>query len=61
MDQDQVAAVTKAEKTLLEVTLSAKIDLLIKRVEDQQEAIEELTEKINDAMTDRYGTGYSKG
>lgn len=36
-----------------------KIDTLIKRVEDQKESIDELVEKINDAMTDRYGVGYS--
>ena len=61
MDRDQVAAVTKAETSLLAVELTVKIDLILKRLENQQEAIEELTEKINDAMIDRYGTGYSQG
>ena len=40
-------------------TILNKLDLLIKRVEDQQESIDELVEKINDAMVDRYGSGYS--
>ena len=58
MDRDQLI---KDPQTPLQGDLSQKLDVIIRRLEDQQEAIEELTEKINDAMIDRYGTGYSQG
>ena len=60
MDRDQmVTAVTQAEKNLFVAEFVKKLDIMLLRLEDLQESVEELTEKINDAMTDRYGTGYS--
>ena len=51
---------TKAEKSLLSAEVAVKLDYILRKLEDQQDSIEELVEKINDAMTDRYGTGYSR-
>ena len=57
MDRDEG---TGAPGNLLITEVLSRFDLIIKKLEDQQDSIEELIEKINDAMTDRYGTGYSR-